>query len=412
MSQRTYDRAQMRRRAAGGAIQNLLWTLAAIGSVSVLGIATASALGELRVPKAATFLGHLEDTAQALELDLPKGIAVKAIMVRNGLTVTKGQPLVRLDAVSIANAHRQAEANLVAERQLLACLNAAVMSFSPMHSEEAARLSVPALTTPGCDDKTGPWRRAVKELDASDAVLALRSMLIDRRIKLELANLQSVSAGRDKPVRLILGLAWAQTRIEDMHADSLKLRGKMMKEAAAALTEDMRVAAASLKRTETELAYLSQLKRDPTLVSPEDATVLQTKPTAQGQAFDVQTALISLVPTGGQRFVVHASVPASKEPDLQEDALVRIELIGTATRLPALMGHVISLQSGSALQDDSMWQVRIALEPESEAILLEMSANSSFVGDGAPVEMNAIGTEEDLGSAMFMALAQSLPGQM
>lgn len=412
MSRRASDSAQMRRRAAGGAIQIALWTLAALGSVSVLSLATVSGLTELHIPKTTSFLGHLEDTAQVHKLYLPKGIAVELLMVRDGMRVTEGQTLVRLDPQSIATAIRKAEANASESRQVLACLNAALLSFSPMFSEGGARPALPVLTAKDCNTHTESRRRAIKALDASDAIWALRSELIDRRIKLELAILQSESTERARHAGLILGLAWEQTRIEGIHADNLKLREKMKTEAAAALAEDTHLAAATLHRAETDLAILAQLQLDPNLVSPADSIVLKTEPIAHGKVFNAPFALISMVPSGDQRFVVHTSVPASKEPSLTEDAIVRIELIGKDTRLPPLTGHVISVQSGMTLKDDAMWQVRIALEPESAAILAEVNAHSSFLGNNAPVEVKAVGLDQTLAVEILMILGQILPEQM
>lgn len=409
MSLRAKDHGQMSRRTASGVTQRFLWTLIAMGSVSALGIATATGLTHVRLPQIASYTGHLEDTAQTLTLNLPRGVAVDQLMTREGARARKGQTLVWLNAASISTAIRQAEATIAADQQLLVCLQDSALAKMPLHLVVVAAPSIrskevgpsfSAAATLDCTQHAAMHSGPLEALASNDAILALRSMLIDRRIKLELAHLSAMQVGRDSRARLVLGLAWEQTRIEESRAVNQERRREITNEASAATSAHIRQVIAALYQNEAELAILKRLEQDPRLSSPVDAIILEAHATTPGQLFGETTPLINMVPIGPQRFEVKLAVPVTQLHVLRENAIVQIELIGTAMRWPSLTGHVTGVEHGDPQDYDSTLHVRIGLEPESAAALAEMSARSGFIGDGAAITVQAIVPEQPAATAL------------
>lgn len=416
MSLRAKDNGQMSRRAAPGATRRLLWTLAALGSVSALGVVTAAGLTHIQLPKIASFTGHLQDTAQMLTVDLPRGVAVDKLMAYQGARARKGQTLVWLDLASIVAAISQLEATMAADQQLLACLQESAPSTLPLQPAIApgftnaprdVRSALLTAATLDCANQTTMHSETLDALDSNDAVLAMRSTLIDRRIKLELAHLSAKQVERDSRARLVLGLAWEQTQIEASRAENLLHRREIKMKASAALSARIRLVNAALQQNEVELANLFRLQQDPRLVSPADAIILEVQVTAPDQVFDEPTSLIRFVLIDPQRFEVRLAVRGTQPHTLRENTSVQMELIGTAMRWPLLTGHVIGVEHGPIQVDNDVLLVRVGLEPESAAALAEMSARSRFVGDGAAIAVQAMIPEQPAATALVTAWAEA-----
>ena len=422
MSPHARELGQLRRRAAGHRTRRSLWLLAALAGVSVLGLATAEGLTRLQMLSVTTLTGSLRDTARTQILLLPKGVAVESFLVRNGARAAKGQTLAWFNLASITDAIGRLKDQMAVDTELLSCLLApAGVPSLPVTATGSANFAIPPAdeaqptlsSTPheDCPPASAPQMATLATLAANDAMLVLRIALIDRRIKLEMAQLHGRATERDSKARLVLGLAWEQSRIKgDLAANQMR-RDEIAAGTADALAENIRTISARLRRNQTDLAVLTPLQQDPRLISPVDAMILETNETAPDRVYDVPTALIRIVPIDPDRFEVQLTTPASAHPDLQQDAVVRIELIGTSMPWPTLSGHVTGLEKGPEAGFAAPWtdtmQVHIALEPESAIALAEMSARTGFVRHGSAIAVQLVRPSQRLGTAMLTAWAEA-----
>ena len=422
MSLQVNNQGQIRSIVARGWTRRFLWMFAAIGCVSFLGITTALALMRLQLPTVASYTGELLDTAVTQTLVLPKGIGVEAFTVKNGARVTKGQTLVRLDLVSISATLRQVENKIVIDQQHLDCLQALqalqALQLSRLptiakkvdHFASGLDHEIPPVAQAEvliCKYETALHQVAIDALHAENAILTTRSALIDRRIKLELALLHEVSLRRSNSARLVLGLAWEQTRVEAKLAKNLQRCNEIAARAELEIAASIQLLRRTLHQNETARMDIQRIQKTPYLLSPVDAVILELNEIAPGQIFDSATPLISLVPIYPQRFSIGLNIPETPFTSLEENTVVSIEIIGTAMRWPLLVGHVTSFEPLKSHIDKDALQVRIMLEPESAAALAQMSARSGFVRNGSAIAVRAVVPERPLANAIINAWADA-----
>ena len=412
-----------------------LWLMAACAVMALLIAPAAQWLVEAKAPGQRRFDGTLSPGTHQIDLRLPAGIPLTAVLTSAGQEVSAGETIALLDLPKITARADMLRRHIRVNAALRACLMDAGHA-DVLLQQIREELSAPTAETASPLPESGARHAIGPDLPLNQQELSLQlqrtaetcknthneAALHQRKLLNALEDL------RAKSRRLALRAATPPTGDEDVRSQRLRLISLALdrEQTSKSIAQmELQLSALATEQTRANLRRVQQLEQDaqrqigeleilmsyaatPRLYAPQSGTILRTRPLPESGTFqqDVVFATLQLGASDLHRAVFTASEDAL--PYLKPGDPITITLSGIGLHSQLLDGEIRTLRPYADTGDGTPAQhlVDVSLSAESAAFLASKSAETAYAGATSSAHITVTLPERPLVQALWRSLEQ------
>lgn len=388
-----------------GGWRRWLW---ASGSLIVgLGLASmvAMAFAKVPAPSQRRFDGWLQPGARHVEIRVPAGLPLEAVLVEEGQHVTQGQTVALLDKAEIGASLQNLKRQRLVNSSLRTCLlnKSATVSEPTEASEldEETRLQL-GHATRSCrlvhNDHALRQRRLIEALKRLKAA----SRRLDLRASLASSQQGSSAEHRLKSVTIAMEQEQLNRKISELE---LQLSALITDQSTEILKEvsQLQNLATDLNR---EIANLEEYHTAPRIYAGQAGEITRLRGLQPGERFLQDAVLATLRVASEYRFRAYFNVPDEVLPTLNEGDLIELRLSNASAGDQTLTGTIAKITPFARPASASgRHHIQVALSQQSEQNLFEQQDRLGLAGSMTNAHLTVSVAERPLGVALLRTLA-------
>lgn len=382
------------------------WLWASGSLIAGLGLASmvAIAFATVPVPSQRQFDGWLQPGARIVDIRVPAGLPLEAVLVEEGQVVSQGQTIALLDKTVIGNnlqdRKRQLSVNLSLRKCLLNKPAAPTVQTETSERDEETRLQLDQAAN-ACrlthNDHSLRQKRLIKALKR----LKTASRRLELRASLVSSQEASTAEQRLKSVSIALEQEQLHHKISELE---LQLSALITDQKTEILNEvrQLQSRAADLSR---EIVVLEEYHASPRIHAGQAGEITRIRVVPQGEILLQGAVLATLRSASEHKFRAYFNVPDEVLPTLSEGDPIELSLSNFNVRQRALTGTItkISPFAGPPSSSDRH-HIQVALSQHSEANLYEQQDQLGLAGSMSNAHLTVSVSERPLGVALLRAL--------